>query len=326
MTLHENKELFRQAILATAQRLQMAEIYVEKDYWVTAALYQIFHSNVGPFTVFKGGTALSKAHRLIERFSEDLDLVVIAKPHDSSNQLKSKLKAITSAVAELLPEVEIVGITNKKGMIRKTAHGYEKMGLSGIYGQISETIILEATWLGTSEPHIPLPICSYITEMMVATGQEKLVQQYTLVPFTVQVLSKERTFCEKIMSLARFSLTETPYTDLANKIRHIYDLHMMLKNIEIRQFIAKPDFDRMLVQVGADDMASFKNNNAWLARHPGSTIIFDDPAATWQQIRSPYQTTFKSLVTGTLPVEEELVRSLQQISKRLQTITWTIRP
>jgi hypothetical protein len=49
MTLHENKELFRQAILATAQRLQMAEIYVEKDYWVTAALYQIFHSNVAPF-------------------------------------------------------------------------------------------------------------------------------------------------------------------------------------------------------------------------------------------------------------------------------------
>jgi hypothetical protein len=326
MTLHENKELFRQAILATAQRLQMAEIYVEKDYWVTAALYQIFHSNVAPFTVFKGGTALSKAHRLIERFSEDLDLVVIATPHDTSNQLKNKLKAITSAVAELLPEVEIAGTTNKKGMIRKTAHKYEKIGLSGIYGQVRETIILEATWLGTPNPHIPLPISSYITNMMVDTGQNILVQQYTLAPFSVQVLSKERTFCEKIMSLVRFSLTETPYIDLANKIRHIYDLHMMLKNPEIRQFIATPDFDRMLVQVGIDDMASFKSNNAWLATHPGATIIFNNPAVTWQQIRSPYQTTFKSLVTGILPVEEELVRSLQQISSRLQKIAWTILP
>lgn len=326
MTLHENKELFRQAILATAQRLQMAEIYVEKDYWVTAALHQIFHSNVAPFTVFKGGTALSKVHRLIERFSEDLDLVVIATPNDSSNQLKNKLKAITSAVAELLPEVDIAGTTNKKGMIRKTAHWYDKMGVSGIYGQVRETIILEATWLGTSEPHICLPISSYITDMMVATGQEILVKQYALAPFSVQVLSKERTFCEKIMSLARFSLTENPYTDLANKIRHIYDLHMMLENPEIRQFIANPDFDRMLVQVGIDDMASFKNNNAWLATPPGATIIFNDAAATWQRIRSPYQTTFKSLVTGILPGEEELVSSLQQISKRLHTITWTIRP
>lgn len=304
----------------------MAEIYVEKDYWVTAALHQIFHSNVAPFTVFKGGTALSKAHRLIERFSEDLDLVVIATPRDSSNQLKNKLKAITSAVAELLPEVEMAGTTNKKGMIRKTAHKYEKIGLSGIYGQVRETIILETTWLGNSEPHIPLPISSYITDMMEATGQEMLVKQYALASFFVQVLSKERTFCEKIMSLVRFSLTDTPYMDLANKIRHIYDLHMMLKNPEIRQFIANPDFEDMLVQVGVDDMASFKNNNAWLARHPGSTIIFDDPAAAWQQIRSPYQTTFKSLVTGILPGEEELVRSLQQISDRLQTMTWTIRP
>ncbi len=247
MTLHENKELFRQAILATSQRLKMAEIYVEKDYWVTAALYQIFHSNAAPFTVFKGGTALSKAHRLIERFSEDLDLVVIAIPHDSSNQLKNKLKAITSAVAELLPEVDIAGTTNKKGMIRKTAHRYEKIGLSGIYGQVRETIILEATWLGNSEPHIPLPISSYITDMMAVTGQEMLIQQYALAPFIVQVLSKERTFCEKIMSLVRFSLTENPYTDLSNKIRHIYDLHMMLKNREIRQFIATSDFDRMLM-------------------------------------------------------------------------------
>jgi hypothetical protein len=43
--------------------------------------------------------------------------------------------------------------------------------------------------------------------MMMSAGQEMLMQQYALAPFTVQVLSKERTFCEKIMSLVRFSLT-----------------------------------------------------------------------------------------------------------------------
>src|SRR5580693_6665494 len=112
MTLHENQDLFRQAILATAQQLQMAEIYVEKDYWVTAALYKIFHSAAAPYAVFKGGTALSKAHQLIERFSEDIDMVVIASPGESGNQLKNKLKTITAAVEELIPEIEIPGITN----------------------------------------------------------------------------------------------------------------------------------------------------------------------------------------------------------------------
>ena len=57
-------------------------------------------------------------------------------------------------------------------------------------------------------------------------------------PFSVRVFSKERTFAEKIMSLARFSFSEDPYTDLASKIRHIYDLHMMLKNPEIESFFS----------------------------------------------------------------------------------------
>jgi hypothetical protein len=126
------------------------------------------------------------------------------------------------------------------------------------------------------------------------------------------------------MSLVRFSLTETPYRDLANKIRHIYDLHMMLKDPEIRGFLASADFDRMLIQVGTDDKASFKNNNTWLATHPAKTIIFNDPTGSWKQIRSPYQTTFKNLVMGILPVEEELVGSLQQIGERLGSITWNI--
>jgi predicted nucleotidyltransferase component of viral defense system len=324
MTLHENIELFRQAILATSQRLQMAEIYVEKDYWVTAALHKIFHSKAASYSVFKGGTALSKAHRLIDRFSEDIDLVVIPSPGDSSNQLKNKLRSVTAAVTELLPEIEVAGVTNKRGMIRKTAHVYKKMGVSGIYGQVRETIILETTWLGTSDPHIPLSISSYIADMMMSAGQEMLMQQYTLAPFTVHVLSKERTFCEKIMSLVRFSLTEAPYRDLANKIRHVYDLHMMLKNPEIRQFLASTDFDRMLIQVGTDDKTSFKNNNGWLAIHPAKTIIFNDPTGTWPQIRSTYQATFKDLVIGILPVEEELVGSLQQIGERLGTVTWNI--
>ena len=40
-------------------------------------LHRIFQSETGAFAVFKGGTALSKCHRLIERFSEDIDMVVI---------------------------------------------------------------------------------------------------------------------------------------------------------------------------------------------------------------------------------------------------------
>lgn len=120
MRLHQNKSLFDQAIRATAQQKGLPEIYIEKDYWVTLALHTIFNSSIGKETVFKGGTALSKCFGLIERFSEDIDLVVLRAENETNNQLTNKIKTISLVVAEVLPEVELDGVTHKRGMIRKT--------------------------------------------------------------------------------------------------------------------------------------------------------------------------------------------------------------
>lgn len=67
MKLHHYKGAFEGAIVATAQHLGIAEIYVEKDYWVTFALKQIFFdSNSKDIAVFKGGTSLSKCFGIID--------------------------------------------------------------------------------------------------------------------------------------------------------------------------------------------------------------------------------------------------------------------
>ena len=324
MKLHENKKLFQEAIQAASQQKNIPEIYVEKDYWVTIALLKIFSSAAGEFAIFKGGTALSKCHKLIDRFSEDIDIVVVKEEGDNGNKLKNKLKAITNAVAEIMPELQLDGITNKLGMIRKTAHQYERMDLKGTYGQVRENIIIEATWLGTFEPHIKSSVSSYITEMMIAAGQNDLVNEYNMQPFAVQVLSKERTFCEKIMSLVRFSFSEDLYPNLANKIRHVYDLYMMMQNAEIKIFFTNPGFDKMLNMVGSDDVLSYKNNNTWLGNHPAEAIVFKTPEETWEKIRQPYQTTFKNLVMGVLPRETLLIDTLKKIGERLKTVKWEV--
>lgn len=89
MNLHKNIELFKDAIAATSQIKSIPEIYVEKDYWVTLTLYSIFKSEIGKEVVFKGETALSKCNRLIDRFSEDIDIVLLRQDGESSNQLKN---------------------------------------------------------------------------------------------------------------------------------------------------------------------------------------------------------------------------------------------
>ena len=173
MKLHENSQLFKQAIRFTAQEMKIPDIYVEKDYWVTFALYNIFLNTIGKETVFKGGTALSKCFGLIDRFSEDIDLVVIRKEGESNNRMTNKIKDIGRVVSNVLPEIEMAGITHKKGMNRKTAHTYSKEFL-GKYGQVRDVIIIEATWLGYYEPYTEKEINSFVYTMMQKTGQDEL--------------------------------------------------------------------------------------------------------------------------------------------------------
>ncbi|MEX2596426.1 MAG: nucleotidyl transferase AbiEii/AbiGii toxin family protein, partial [Salibacteraceae bacterium] len=275
MNLHENKKLFRDAVRATSDHMDIMEIYIEKDYWVTYALKTIFAHPVGKDTIFKGGTALSKCYNMIERFSEDIDLVVVRNEDESNAQMTKKIKVIGDAVSEVLPEVKIDGITRKRGMNRKTAHTYSKE-FAGNYGQVRDIIIVEASWLGSSEPNTNHQLSTYIYEMMEANGQAELVEKYDLLPFDVNVLAVRRTLCEKIMSLVRFSHADDPIAELRIKIRHAYDLHLMLKNDEIKAFFESPEFDILLKRVADDDFVSYKSDNEWLALHPSEAKIFGE--------------------------------------------------
>ncbi|MDL2277396.1 nucleotidyl transferase AbiEii/AbiGii toxin family protein [Parabacteroides sp. OttesenSCG-928-G07] len=324
MKLHLNKELFRDAILVTAQRMDLPPIYIEKDYWVTFALYKIFHSEVGRDTIFKGGTALSKCYKMIERFSEDIDLVVLRHEGETDNKLKSKLKAIGKLIEDELPEVEIEGITHKRGMIRKTTHTYNQL-FKGNYGQVRDVIVLEATWLGYYEPYSKRNIISFVGEMMLSNSQNSIAEEYGLLPFEVEVLETTRTICEKIMSLVRFSYGETPIQDLKNKIRHTYDLHKLLSQKEFNEFFNSSAFDEMLIKVANDDVRSFKNNNQWLVHHPSESLIFNDTESVWGELKNTYTGDFCNLVYGELPEEQLVLETLKKIRTRLTDINWTVK-
>jgi hypothetical protein len=73
LPVEDRRDIFNEA----AARLGIRPVIVEKDFWVCVALKFLFQkSRFGKSLVFKGGTSLSKAHGLIERFSEDIDLVL----------------------------------------------------------------------------------------------------------------------------------------------------------------------------------------------------------------------------------------------------------
>lgn len=324
MNLHLNKQLFRQAVQATSDQMQILPIYIEKDYWVTFALYTIFHDEIGKDTIFKGGTSLSKCYSMIERFSEDIDLVVLRRDGETDNKLKTKLKAIGKVLEPVLPEINIDTITHKMGMNRKTAHVYNKE-FQGEYGQIRDAIIVESTWLGYFEPFTTRTLNSFIANMMLQNGQTEFIEQYELQPFEVRVLEPTRTICEKIMSLVRFSYTENPIEDLKQKVRHCYDLHQLLKQKEFSNYFYSSAFDEMLLKVAKDDVASFRNNNIWLNHHPSKALIFRDLENVWSEIKPVYLSSFKNLVYGALPDESLVYSTLEMIKNRVEGVIWKVK-
>jgi hypothetical protein len=324
MKLHENITIFRDAIRVTAQQKKLQPEYIEKDYWVTYALFKVFNSEVGAHTVFKGGTALAKCYNLIERFSEDIDLVVLRHEDESNNRLKGKLQAISTVVEIILPEVEIQGITRKMGMNRKTAHTYNKEFI-GDYGQVRDIIVLESTWLGYYEPFTSKSIVSFVGQMMIDNSQADIAEANGLLPFIVSVLKPERTICEKIMSLVRFSYGENPIEDLRSKIRHTYDLHQLLIQEEFSTFLNSAAFDEMLLKVANDDVHSFRNNNSWLLHHPNEALIFRDLDSIWNELKVAYNGGFRNMVYGAFPNEAAIFATLKMLQDRLKTISWTIQ-
>ncbi len=324
MILHNDKDEFISAVKFTAETMGIEAIYVEKDYWVTYALYTIFNNAIGKETIFKGGTALSKCYQMIDRFSEDIDLVVLRRKGESNNQLSNKIKKISKVVADALPEVAIEGLTQKMGMNRKTAHIYAKE-FKESYGQARDVIVVEATWLGYFEPYTKKTISSFVGSMMLNNNQQNLAAANGLLPFELLVLEPTRTICEKIMSLVRFSHGEHAIANLKKKVRHTYDLHQLLQQKEFSTFFNSTAFKAMLLKVANDDVASYKNANEWLIHHPNEAIIFKDLENTWKELKLSYNGDFKNLVYGALPDEAAVLNTLKRIKERMASIKWTIK-
>lgn len=329
MNLHLDKENFEGAIVAAAEYFKIPEIFIEKDYWVTYALHQLFHSDVKDLIVFKGGTSLSKCYNVIQRFSEDIDIVIVKNDGDSGNALKERLKDVTNVIDNsILEVVPDDPTTNKKGSIRKIIYSFPKVGVKGIYGEVRENIALEVSHMGNTEPNEARQIRTLIGDYIKTTLTIELITQFGLEDFEVRALAIERTFCEKIISLVRFSYTENPLEDLSNKVRHTYDLTLLMKRDEIKNFLNSNLFDTMLLQVAKDDDKAIPNDKNWLYNHPKDALIFSKTVMVWDTLKKVYSgSAFNELLIGkaTPPTEAEVFETLLYLSKRVEGIEWHVK-
>jgi predicted nucleotidyltransferase component of viral defense system len=292
MILHTNNELFSEVIIQTAQMMGLPEIYIEKDYWVTYVLKRLSQSEYKNRAIFKGGTSLSKAYKLIERFSEDVDLAVVTNG-ESTNQVKQLIKKIEKTILdENFDEVEDV-LTSKGSSFRKTVHCYP-MTHEGDFGHAKEHIVIELNSFAKPHPYRVQEISTYMNDFLELHAPE-LITEYKLESFEVNVLDYRRTFCEKISAVARATFEpDENFTELKSKIRHLYDLYYLLQEESIQEFLLSEDFIKIMHDVRNDDIEQFQGE--WAQKPLAEALIFSDTQKCIDAVYLYYQDTFRDLV------------------------------
>lgn len=318
MRLHEHPELFESTLLAASNYFQIPDPFIEKDYWLTSVLKKLSESCYADLFVFKGGTSLSKAFGLIKRFSEDVDLALLDHQDLSGNQIKSRIKTVSKQITRHLKDLDIEDTTRKWSRFRRTAHRYPLLNEVPLTAQITSYLVLELNAFGNPHPYTKMPIRSFVHDFLFNQGHGEMIAEYGLSPFLIQVLQPERTLGEKVMALARASYHATPLVQLQNKIRHAYDLHILMTTPQIQAFMGSDNFFITLSQVKQDDADSREFKGEWNTYPLSQALIYKDLDEVWQALAKTYTGVFRPLVYGELPAIEEIRASMALLAERLR--------
>lgn len=315
MNLHENKDVFLELVQVTAQNANLPEIYVEKDYWVTNALRNLASSKLSQTVVFKGGTSLSKAHKLIERFSEDIDLAVIDLSQ-SNSQKRNLIKEIECVAAKGLTQIEDDPRMSKASRFRKTVWHYPRVFNGQNFGQASSNLLIEVAAFVEPQPNIVMTLDSMIAEELANLGKNDLIHLYNLESFGINVLAVERTLTEKILFLAKNSYEQDPISKLSVGIRHLYDINKILKQDKFRDFVLAQGFPSLVNECLVQEANCFKEKE-WHDLPLGHAPIFENIDEWAPLLEAAYTGEFENMVYGGLPGFSEVVDSIKFIRNYL---------
>lgn len=223
MFLHEDKELFREVIVATAEDLGIVVPIVEKDYYVTMILKIL--SEEQSDCVFKGGTSLSKCHHAIERFSEDVD---ISFSNRLTQGMRKHLKDDTIAGISKKLAMPIMDWENARSRRDYNCYTFSYEPIEGYVtqGQLILGVKMEVSLASLSFPTVQLPVGSYIYQFLEKENMD-IVDEYNLHPFTMNVQDIDRTLADKVFALCDYYLQGKT----KRYSRHIYDIYMILPKV-----------------------------------------------------------------------------------------------
>lgn len=312
-----------------SEQTGLIPVAIEKDLWVMIALRAVFNTEIGKHLVFKGGTSLSKAWKIIERFSEDIDLAIDRSFFDfngdlTRTQIKNLRKNSCKYVNEkfqyiLADKLKEQGIEEFEiGILEFEESDTDPLAIELRYKSLVEKqeylqprILIEISSRSLKELYENRPLKSLISEMYPESDfADATIDIPTVLP--------TRTLLEKIFLLhEEFQKPKNRKINSHRMTRHLYDISRLMDTEFLDQAINDNDLYQTIIS-----HRSVLTRISWVDynRHRYKTLNFIPPKSEIEEWKKDYQAMQESMFYGETESFENLLEKLTELNKRINSI------
>lgn len=302
---------------------------IEKDWWVQRTLELVFATEIGEHTVFKGGTSLSKAWNLIDRFSEDIDLALDRKYLGFNKPMTgSQVKKLREHALKFISE-------NFFPLLQKT---FKDAGFGDVALQLREPtsndqdpLIIEVNYPGVTDKSEYLQ-----PRVLIEIGSRSLIEPFTEKQFssfvgehfkgrdfadasiTIPTVNPERTFLEKIFLLHEEFQQPSEKIKVDRLSRHLYDLEKLMDTEFAEKGLGNKELYQHIVE-HRKTITSLRGID--YANHaPGKVnpVPPDNLIAAWKK---DYQQMQESMIYRESLSWNKLMERINELRKRIDKIS-----
>lgn len=310
----------------------MKPFAVEKDWWVSRTLEIIFQMPIAKYLVFKGGTSLSKSWKLINRFSEDIDLAIDKEFFGFTGELgknqrdKLRKKAGAYTTSTFFEEL-------KQAFAAKGFNGLEFVVIEA-QDSDQDPRVLEIFYPNVITPDTEYVLprvqievsCRSLREPFSIQSFGALVdeiyndKEFANPVFEVPTVNAERTFLEKLFLLHEEFHRPAEKMRVDRLSRHLYDIYQLSKaGYDVKALNNKELYETIVAHRYQYSRISEVDYNL---HHPKylDPIPPADVIADWE---SDYVKMKEDMIYElNKPSFEDLINNLKELQKKLQSIDW----
>lgn len=313
----ERSELFSE----TATQKGTTPAVVEKDFWVTWVLDRLFREpDLARLLMFKGGTSLSKVYNLIERFSEDIDLIldwrVLGGDDPLAERSKTKQARLNAAINEQaqeyiggellrLVEAALDGVCDCR--VGADTPFVIDINYPAAFSDeyLRSEVRLEIGPLASWLPYEDRRISCYAAEVFPNVFEQR--------ECAVKVIKAERTFWEKATILHHEAHRPEGNAQPSRYSRHYYDLAKMIQSPVKEQALADPG---LLASVVAFKQRFYPRGWARYDLAKPGTLVLVPESHVLVSVRSDYR-AMENMIFGEIPDFEEILEMLQTLQEEI---------